>query len=114
MSIIDDPLSCITSAIETMVGWSCVYMFTWLLGIYIGTCIGTGQLENILWVPAVPLILLVSVFKNPYFVLSFVGFFGFWALPLYLDSSRVRIVLLILALGAAIYSGYGLTTVHFM
>ena len=113
MSIIDDPLSSIAGAIETMVGWSCAYVLTWLLGIYIGSCIGTGQLGNVLWVPAAPLILLVSVFKNPYFVLSFVGFFGFWALPLYLDSSRARVTLLLLALSAAIFTGYALTTVQF-
>lgn len=113
MSMIEDPLSSIAGAIETFVGWSCAYIFTWFLGIYIGACIGTGQLENGLWVLAAPLILLVSIFKNPYFVLSFVGFFGFWALPLYLDSSRARVPLLFLALGAATYTGYALTRVVF-
>ncbi len=115
MSILEDPLSSFTGAIETVVGWSCAYLTTWCLGYFIGLGIGSGEFGDVLLALLLaPLALLFSVFKNPNFIFSFVAFLGLWALPLYLDLSRSRIVFLLLALGAALLTGYAITTVHFM
>ena len=114
MSILDDPFSCFAGAIETVLGWTCAHLLTWFLGLYIGLCVGQGELGNPLWVLLViPVMLFALLFENPYFVLSFVAFVVFWALPPYLDSSRARAILLVLGLAAATFSGYGLTTVEF-
>ena len=114
MSILDDPFSCVAGAIETVLGWTCAHLVTWFLGLYIGLCVGQGELGNPLWVLlVVPVVLFALLFDNPHFVLSFVAFFVFLALPLYLDSSRARVVMLVLGLGAATFSGYALTKVEF-
>ena len=113
MSILDDPFSCLAGAIENVLGWTCAHLLTWFLGLYIGSCVGQGQLGNPFSVLLViPGMLVALVLGNPYFVLSVVAFFVFWALPLYLDSSRARATLLMLGLGAATFSGYALKTVE--
>lgn len=114
MSILDDPFSCLAGAIETVLGWTFAHLLTWYLGFYIGLCVGQWQLGNPFWVLLViPVMLFALLFENPSFVLSFVAFFVFWALPLYFDSSRARAALVVLGLGAATFSGYALTTVEF-
>jgi len=114
MSLIDDPFSCFASAIETVLGWTFAHLLTWYLGFYIGLCIGQGAMGNPFSVLLViPGMLVALLFGNPYFVLSFVAFIVFWALPLYLDSSRARATLLVLGLATATFSGYALTTVEF-
>ncbi len=114
MSILDDPFSCFASAIETVLGWTCAHLLTWFLGLYIGLCFGRGELGNPFSVLLViPVMLVALLFESPYFVLPFVAFFVFWALPLYLDSSRARVVLLVLGLATATFSGYALTTAEF-
>ncbi len=114
MSILDDPFSCLAGAIETVLGWTFAHLLTWYLGFYIGLCVGEGAMGNPFTVPFVILALLIALlFENPSFVLSFVAFFVFWALPLYFDSSRARATLLVLGLATATFSGYALTNVHF-
>ena len=114
MSILYDPISCLANAIETVLGWTCAHLLTWYLGSYIRLCVGQGELGNPFTVPLVILgVLLALLFESPYFVLSFIAFLVFWALPLYFDSSRARATLLLLGLSTATFSGYALTNVEF-
>ena len=53
-------------------------MFTWLLGIYIGMCIGYGQLETNLWALLMtPLIFWFRFFITPILYFRSLGSLGF-------------------------------------
>lgn len=88
----NDPLAVIGGALRSVVGWAVVIFTTFLAGFWIGMSIGTGKLATPDDVFAAVLLTTFGWLVFPQLALAFLVSLLVWALPLKIDSGRLRLV----------------------